>query len=207
MDLRRKRMVEEQIEARGVSDEKVIAAMLKVKRHLFVPEESRQLAYQDYPLSLGHGQTISQPYIVAYMTELLNVEKGKKVLEVGTGSGYQAAVLAEIVQEVYTIEIVENLAVSAGKKLKELGYKNVFVKHGDGFKGWPEHAPYDVIMVTAAPAEIPEKLIKQLKVGGRMVIPIGSFYQDLYLITRTRTGFEKERMLSVRFVPMIKGNE
>ena len=204
MDISRQRMVEEQIESRGVSNEKVLAAMRKVERHLFVPKESRRLAYQDHPISIGHEQTISQPFIVAYMTDLLNLNKTDKVLEIGTGSGYQAAILAELAEEVYTIEIIKKLAETAKSRLKKLGYNNIFVRHGDGFKGWPEHAPYDVIIVTAAPPEIPEELITQLKVGGRMVVPVGSFSQDLYVIEKTKEGFSKERTLPVRFVPMVK---
>ena len=200
-------MVDEQIEARGISDEKVLEAMRSVVRHLFVPAIWRFMAYADRPLGIGYGQTISQPYIVAYMTEAALLAPGDKVLEIGTGSGYQAAILAEIVGDVYTIEIVELLAESSEKRLKGLGYTNIFVRYGDGYKGWPEEAPFDAIVVTAAPAAIPEELVGQLKVGGRMVIPVGSFYQQLYRITKTENGTKKETLLPVRFVPMVHGEE
>ena len=205
--LRRQEMIETQIVSRGVSDKRVLDAMLKVERHRFVPFIVRAMAYNDSPLPIGHGQTISQPYIVAYMTEAARLNPEDRVLEVGTGSGYQAAVLAEIAREVYTIEIVEPLADDARQRLKELGYQNIFVKHGDGYKGWPEKSPFDVIVVTAAPEEIPPELIHQLKAGGRMVVPIGSFFQELYLVTRTESGFEKKNLLPVRFVPMVHGQE
>ncbi len=201
---KRKKMVEEQIQMRGIKDKAVLEAMLKVKRHLFVPKEDWAYAYEDYPLSIGYGQTISQPYIVGYMTEILKLKEEERVLEIGTGSGYQAAILAEIVKEVYTVEIIKELAEGAQQKLKELGYKNIHVKHGDGFEGWDEYAPFDAMIVTAAPNEIPQKLVEQLKEGGRMVIPVGSFFQDLYLIIKTKEGIEKKKMLPVRFVPMIK---
>jgi len=204
---KREQMVQRQIEARGVSDKKVLEAMRRVERHLFIPMIGRLVAYGDHPVSIGYGQTISQPYIVAYMTESARLEPDDKVLEIGTGSGYQAAILAEIVGEVYTIEIVEPLAEQAEKRLKDLGYDNIVVRHGDGYKGWPEEAPFDAVVVTAAPDEIPQELVKQLKVGGRMVIPVGSFYQELYRITKTENGIEKERLLPVRFVPMIHGAE
>ncbi|HID11609.1 MAG TPA: protein-L-isoaspartate(D-aspartate) O-methyltransferase [Candidatus Latescibacteria bacterium] len=198
----RERMVREQIEARGVKDSLVSAAMRKVPRHLFVPERHRGEAYADYPLPIGHGQTISQPYIVAYMTEALGLKGDEKVLEIGTGSGYQAAVLAEIVDSVFTIEIIPELARSAEKRLKALGYRNVFVRCGDGYKGWPEHAPFDAIIVTAAPDHIPQPLVDQLKVGGRMVIPIGNVFQQLVLIIKREKEVEKRPLLPVRFVPM-----
>jgi protein-L-isoaspartate(D-aspartate) O-methyltransferase len=200
----RKRMVDQQIRQRGVGDPHVLEAMLKVPRHLFVPEDEREWAYEDHPLSIGNEQTISQPYIVAFMTELLRAKATDKVLEIGTGSGYQAAVLANIVQEVYTIEIIGELADSAEKRLQEMGYQNVFVRHGDGYEGWPEKAPFDGIIVTAAPKEIPVALVAQLKTGGRMILPVGSFYQELYVVTKTSEGFTKENVLPVRFVPMIK---
>jgi protein-L-isoaspartate(D-aspartate) O-methyltransferase len=205
--LRRQEMIETQIVSRGVSDKRVLDAMLKVERHLFVPFLVRAMAYNDSPLSIGHGQTISQPYIVAYMTEAAQLKADDRVLEIGTGSGYQAAVLAEMAREVYTIEIVEPLADDARRRLKELGYQNIFVKHGDGYKGWPEKSPFDVIIVTAAPEEIPPELVNQLKAGGRMVVPIGSFFQELYLVTSTESGFTKESLLPVRFVPMVHGEE
>lgn len=204
---KREAMVNEQIIGRGIKDQKVIAAMRAVERHLFVPFLFRHLAYQDGPVSIGHNQTISQPYIVAFMTEIAGLNDNDRVLEIGTGSGYQAAVLAEIVKEVYTIEIRKPLADEARERLENLGYKNVVVKYGDGYQGWPEHAPFDKIIVTAAPDEIPMELIKQLKVGGTMVLPIGSFYQELYLITRTKDGFDKKPIIPVRFVPMVHGNK
>lgn len=202
---KRESMVTQQIEARGISDKKVLAAMRKVKRHLFVPYLWRRNAYQDSPLPIGYSQTISQPYIVAFMTEAAALKGKEKVLEIGTGSGYQAAILAEIVKEVYTIEILKPLADEVLIRLSDLGYKNIKVRHGDGYLGWEEHAPFDVIIVTAAPDDVPQKLIQQLKVGGRMVIPIGSFFQELYLITKREGAIEKEALLPVRFVPMIKG--
>ena len=204
---RREAMVRDQIERRGVSDPRVLAAMRSVKRHLFVPPALVSIAYQDGPLPIGHGQTISQPYIVAYMTEALRLGPTDKVFEVGTGSGYQAAVLAEIVDQVYTVEILEALAESAKKRLAELGYDNVHVKYGDGYQGWPEFAPFDAIIVTAAPDHIPEKLIEQLKVGGRMILPVGTYYQELKLVTKTEGGFHEQRLIPVRFVPMVKGND
>ena len=203
----RRQMIKWQIKGRGVTDERVLRAMMKVQRHLFVPRKFREEAYRDTPLPIGYGQTISQPYIVAYMTEAARLEPNDRVLEIGTGSGYQAAVLSEIVREVYTVEILKPLAESAAKRLKQLGYKNVNAKRGDGYKGWPEHAPFDAIIVTAAPPEIPEELIKQLKTGGKMVVPVGSFFQEIYLITRTKSGFEKKALMPVRFVPMIKGKK
>ncbi|MFH1360364.1 MAG: protein-L-isoaspartate(D-aspartate) O-methyltransferase [Candidatus Omnitrophota bacterium] len=204
---KRKTMVEHQIKARGIRDENVLSAMLKVKRHLFVPLTNRAYSYEDYPLPIGYDQTISQPYIVAYMTEAALLKPDDKVLEIGTGSGYQAAVLAEIVREVYSVEIIDALAQSADKHLKDLGYTNIFVKNGDGYQGWKEHAPFDVVIVTAAPDKVPQELINQMKVGGRMVIPVGSFSQELIRITKTKTGTEKEFLLPVRFVPMVKGKE
>jgi protein-L-isoaspartate(D-aspartate) O-methyltransferase len=189
---------------RPVRDPAVIASMRKVKRHLFVPADNILGSYADHPLPIGFGQTISQPYIVAAMTEAIRPKSGQKVLEIGTGSGYQAAVLAEIVDHVYTIEIVEELATSAAKQLKNLGYKNVTVKAGDGYKGWPEHAPFDGIIVTAAPDHVPKPLVEQLKVGGLMVIPVGGQWegQDLRLIRKTETGALQESIMGVRFVPM-----
>lgn len=204
---KRKKMVEDQIIARGVKDEKVIAAMLKVPRHEFVPDKWKDHAYEDHPLPIGFGQTISQPYIVASMTEVLDIKKSDKVFEVGTGSGYQAAVLAELAGTVYTIEIVKELAERAQDTLKRLGYRNITVKHGDGYKGMPEFSPFDAIIVTAAPPEIPEELVKQLKMGGRMVLPLGEDYQELVLIKKTEKGIEKKILYPVRFVPMIKGKE
>lgn len=200
---RRGKMVEEQIKRRGVSDERVLEAMEKVPRHLFVPENLRGRAYDDHPLPIGGGQTISQPYIVAFMTEAARLDPSDRVLEIGAGSGYQAAVLAELVKEVYTVEILKPLADSAATRLKELGYDNVRVKWGDGYRGWLEYAPFDAIIVTAAPLLVPEDLIAQLRVGGRMVIPVGDFFQELYLLTRTENGYRKKALLPVRFVPMV----
>jgi protein-L-isoaspartate(D-aspartate) O-methyltransferase len=197
-------MVDEQIAARGVTDPRVLAAMLKVERDLFVPAALRKAAYADEPLPIGCGQTISQPYIVAYMTEALGLGPEDRVLEIGTGSGYQAAILAELAKEVYTIEVVEPLAEASRERLASLGYSNVEVICGDGYSGLPKKAPFDAIMVTAAPPEIPEELAAQLKTGGRMIVPAGSFFQELYLITKTVAGLETKPLLSVRFVPMIR---
>jgi len=204
---RRRDMVERQIKARGVDDERVLAAMEKVERHRFTPAYLRDAAYHDSPLPIGRGQTISQPYIVAFMTEAAGIGPEDRVLEIGTGCGYQAAVLAELAKEVYTIEIIKELADTAGKRLKKLGYGNVKVRWGDGYEGWPEFAPYDAIIVTAAPAEAPKELMKQLKAGGRMVVPVGSLFQELYLIEKTNGGYRKKALLPVRFVPMVKGDE
>ncbi|MBI4367845.1 MAG: protein-L-isoaspartate(D-aspartate) O-methyltransferase [Candidatus Omnitrophica bacterium] len=203
LELPRQRMVQEQVEARGIKDRDVLSAMNRVERHQFVPVFLRPLAYEDGPLPIGENQTISQPYIVALMTELLAVDSEDRVLEIGTGSGYQAAVLAEIAKEVYTIEILPSLAASAEKRLAELGHTNVHVKTGDGYLGWPEEAPFDGIMLTAAPDEIPTPLVDQLKVGGRIVAPIGEFpNQVLYVIQKTKEGLKKEEIIPVRFVPM-----
>jgi len=198
----RKRMVETQIRARGVKDARVLKAMEKVPRHRFVPEHLWDEAYFDEPLPIGYGQTISQPYVVAYMTEQLGLTGDEKVLEIGTGSGYQAAILAELAKEVYTIEIIPELGKRAAEVLKELGYENVHVRIGDGYRGWPEAAPFDAIILTAAPDHVPQPLLDQLKVGGRMILPLGDFYQDLVLITKTEKGIKKERKIPVRFVPM-----
>jgi protein-L-isoaspartate(D-aspartate) O-methyltransferase len=197
-------MVRNQIRARGINDEKVLAAMLKVERHRFVPPAYRSEAYEDYPLPVGEGQTISQPYIVAFMTEALELERSDRVLEIGTGSGYQAAILAEICDSVYTIEIFPSLALSAKKTLDELGYTNVFVRIGDGYQGWVEHAPYDAIIVTCAPDHVPEMLEAQLAEGGRMIIPVGGDYtQNLILLKKKAGKLQKQNVLPVRFVPMI----
>ena len=205
----RERMVNEQIAARGVSDARVLKAMREVPRHMFVPERYRSSAYQDTPLSIGEGQTISQPYIVAFMTEVLMPEPDHRVLEIGTGSGYQAAILAELVSDVYTIEIIESLANRAEERLKDLGYENVYIKVGDGYKGWPEKAPFDAIMVTAAPEKIPQPLIDQLREGGRMIVPVGTHYsvQKLVLGIKTNGELKRKNILPVRFVPMVKGEE
>jgi protein-L-isoaspartate(D-aspartate) O-methyltransferase len=198
----RENMVETQIKARGVKDQRVLSAMLKVERHLFVPKEYQTSAYSDQPLPIGEGQTISQPYIVALMTELLELKGGEKVLEIGTGSGYQAGVLAELVSEVYSIEIIETLANSAKNLLLNLGYKNINVKAGDGYLGWPEVAPFDAIIVTAAPDHIPKPLLEQLKEGGRMVIPVGTYSQELKKIIKRAGKIETTGVIPVIFVPM-----
>jgi protein-L-isoaspartate(D-aspartate) O-methyltransferase len=205
-DDERRRMVETQIRARDVRDVRVLAAMAKVPRHRFVPEAYRQQAYEDYPLPIGAEQTISQPYIVALMTSLLELRGGERVLEIGTGSGYQAAVLAEIAGEVCTMEILVPLAERARRTLGELGYDNVAVRVGDGWQGWPEKAPFDGILVTAAPPHVPASLVDQLKVGGRLVIPVGRFFQDLLVYTKTEKGLEKRNVIPVRFVPMTGGD-
>jgi len=201
----RKEMVQRQIKARGIKDERVINAILKVPRHKFVPGPLSNAAYEDIPLPIGYGQTISQPYIVAFMTEVLNLKKTDKVLEIGTGSGYQAAILAELCDKVYTIEIIPSLRKEAEERLKELGYKNIEIKTGDGYLGWEEKAPFDAIIVTAAPPTIPEKLVEQLALGGRMVLPLGNAFQELYLVRKTKDGIRKEAILPVRFVPMVHG--
>ena len=201
----RKRMVATQILARAVKDPNVLKAMQIVPRHAFIPVSQRRYAYGDYPLPIEHNQTISQPYIVAFMTDALKLKPDSKVFEIGTGSGYQAAVCAEIAREVYTIEIVEGLAKTAKERLKKLGYKNVFVKAGDGFFGWPDKGPFDAIIGTAAAKRIPEPLLEQLKPGGRMIIPTGSSlgFQYLVLVTKDKDGkIHKSKVMPVRFVPM-----
>lgn len=199
---RRWEMVETQIVSRGIRDPKLIRAMLKVPRHKFVPENLRDIAYGDNPLPIGIGQTISQPYIVALMTELLRLNSGEKVLEVGTGSGYQTAILAEMGCDVYTIEIVGPLSEKAQEVLKSLGYQNIHYKIGDGYRGWPQFTPFDAVIVTAAPDHMPEPLIEQLKTNGRMVIPVGVEYQELLLIKKTDKGTDMKTVTPVRFVPM-----
>jgi protein-L-isoaspartate(D-aspartate) O-methyltransferase len=199
----RNRMVDEQIALRDVRDPRVLAAMRKVPRHLFVPPETREAAYQDSPLPIGLDQTISQPYIVALMTQLAKAAPGKKVLDVGTGSGYQAAVLAETCEHVYSIEILCQLATEADLRLKQLGYKNVTVKCGDGYAGWPEAAPFDLIIVAAAPRDVPAPLIDQLAPGGRLVIPVGSVHQELLVVEKAQDGSVRRFSAGgVRFVPM-----
>ena len=200
--MQRERMVSHQIEARGVKDSLVLESMRSVPRHLFVPENYRDAAYQDSPLPIGESQTISQPYIVALMTELLEVEAGEKVLEIGTGSGYQAAILAAMGVEVRSIEIRPRLCEKAAETLAELGYNSVEVRCGDGFGGWPDEAPFDGIIVTAAPEWVPDPLLEQLDEGAKMVIPVGDFYQELKVITRTQDGFDERAVIPVRFVPM-----
>ena len=199
------KMVEEQIRQRGISDEDVLRVMKTVPRHKFVPMPYDQHAYEDRPLPIGNDQTISQPYIVALMTDLLALQGDEKVLEIGTGSGYQAAILGELAGEVYTIEIVEELANSSKNKLEEMGYSNVHVRHGNGYKGWPEKAPFDRVIVTAAPEEIPEALKEQMKVGGKMVLPVGDRFQELKVLTKKDEGeFAIETITGVRFVPMVE---
>jgi len=197
------------VASRRVTDARVLAAMRKVPRHLFVPESVRAQAYADSPLPIGEDQTISQPFIVGYMTQALELEPADKVLEIGTGSGYQAAILAELARTVHTVEIVPVLARRAEATLKSLGYKNVRVKAGDGYRGWPEHAPFDAIIVTCAPDHIPEPLVSQLKLGGRMIIPVGPdaagspwIPQELILVRKTKEGMKREKAFDVRFVTM-----
>ncbi|MCE5250263.1 protein-L-isoaspartate(D-aspartate) O-methyltransferase [bacterium] len=203
----RERMVNNQIKARGIRDSRVLKAMMKVPRHLFVPPSCRSQSYNDCPLPIGEGQTISQPYIVAFMTEVLELRKSDRVLEIGTGSGYQAAILGEIVDEVYTIELIPELGERARTLLEELGYTDITVKIGDGFKGWPEKAPFDAIIVTCAPEDIPPALVEQLKEGGRMIIPVGSAggVQNLIKGVKKSGRLTTIDVLPVRFVPMIKG--
>ena len=196
-------MIQQQLMTRGINDNRVLGTMAKVPREEFIPPDSRAASYEDGPLPIGYGQTISQPYIVAFMTEQLHLSSGDRILEIGTGSGYQAAILAELVSEVYSIEIIEPLAKTAEATLQRLGYKNVRVKVGDGYKGWPEHAPFDAITVTCAPDHVPQPLIDQLKEGGRMIIPVGGFGdQELYLLEKKNGQLERRAVLPVRFVPM-----
>jgi len=199
----RERMMEGQIVARGIKDTRVLAALRDTPRHEFVPEALRDQAYQDHPLPIGFGQTISQPYIVALMSEVLELGGDEIVLEIGTGSGYQAAVLGRLAKEVYTIEIVPELGERAERDLARLGFLNVHVRVGDGYQGWPEHAPFDAIIVTAAPEQVPQPLVDQLAVGGRMVLPVGRWNQELVLLRRTSKGIEREKLIDVRFVPMV----
>jgi protein-L-isoaspartate(D-aspartate) O-methyltransferase len=200
----RRQMVEKQICDRGIQNPAVLAAMSKIPRHRFVDPSLIDLAYKDYPLPIGHRQTISQPYIVAYMTEAAEISPDKTVLEIGTGCGYQAAVLGELAKEVYTVEIIPKLAEQARQILRELGYQNVHVKAGDGYQGWEEHAPYDAILVTAAPATIPKPLLNQLALNGRMVIPVGTWKQDMTIVQKTPDGAILEKTIPVMFVPMTR---
>ena len=214
---KKQRMVGEQIKARGITDTRVLAAMEKVPRHKFVPDKIRVHSYNDEPLSIGegcnpygdhpcpigYGQTISQPYIVAYMTERMNLKRGEKVLEIGTGSGYQTAILAEIVKDVYSVELNESLSKKSRSTLRELGYKNIQFKVGDGSYGWKEFSPFDAIIVTAAPCVIPQPLKEQLSVGGKLIVPVGDTFQNLMLIVRRQRGFTEKKLLSVRFVPLV----
>lgn len=195
-------MVDRQLAGRDIVDPQVLRVMRRVPRHLFVPERVREYAYADHPLPIGEEQTISQPYIVAFMTQALELKKGNRVLEIGTGSGYQAAVLAELVEEVYTIEIIPALAERAEKLLDELGYDGIQVRAGDGYLGWPEAAPFDAIIVTAAPDHIPAPLIEQLGEGGRLVLPVGDEYQELMRVIKEGGEMRRESLLPVRFVPM-----
>ena len=197
-------MVLTQIIGRGVKDARVLTVLAQTARHKFVPSEMVPYAYKDRPLPIGEDQTISQPYIVALMTELLDLSGTEKVLEIGTGSGYQAAVLSPLVADVYTIEIVKTLALRAQKILEELGMKNVYVRWGDGYKGWPDEAPFDRIIVTAAPDEVPSALIDQLRAGGKLVIPVGKYWQELKVITKvSRSQIDEQSIIPVRFVPMV----
>lgn len=203
----REKMVDEQIVSRGIRDQKVLEAMRKVPRHKFVSESQLEYAYSDSPLPIGYNQTISQPYIVALMTKCLKLSDMSKVLEIGTGSGYQAAILAEIAKIVYSMEIVEELALSASRLFDELGYKNIEVKHGNGYLGWPEYAPFNRIIITAAPKRIPQNLVDQLELDGRMIVPVGDFYQELILVTKTEKEINQKNITGVRFVPMVGENE
>jgi len=197
-----RRSLVDQLRSQGINSNAVLDAMLKVPRHEFVPSSQRHFSYQNRPLPIGHGQTISQPFIVGYMTEAASIAPGEKVLEIGTGSGYQAAVLAELAKEVYTIEIIPELAEGARSVLSKLGYQNVRVKTGNGYVGWPEQSPFDAIVVTAAPDEIPQALVDQLAVKGKMVIPVGSMFQEMVIITRDESGVVERRTIPVQFVPM-----
>ena len=199
----RRRKLVELLKSRGLNSKTVLDALLKVPRHKFVPASHRNLAYEDRALPIAHEQTISQPYIVGYMTEAAEIAPGDRVLEIGTGSGYQAAVLAELAKEVYSIEIIPSLADSARSLLSELGYKNVQVKAGNGYLGWPEHAPFDAIIVTAAPDAVPQALVDQLAVGGTMVVPVGSGFQQMVIITKRESGVVERRTIPVAFVPMV----
>ena len=198
-----RRKLVEALKSRGLKNKTVRDALLKVPRHKFVPSSHQHRAYEDRALPIGHEQTISQPYIVGYMTEAADIAPGDRVLEIGTGSGYQAAVLAQLAKEVYSIEIIPTLADNARNLLRELGYKNVQVKTGNGYLGWPEHAPFDAIIVTAAPDEVPQALVDQLAVGGTMVVPVGAQFQEMVIITKSESGVVQRRTIPVAFVPMV----
>ena len=200
--LQRRAMVDEQIRQRGIREREVLKAMEQVPRHLFVPESVRSKAYEDAALAIGPGRAIYQPYVVALMTSLLDLDRGDKVLEVGTGTGYHAAILSRIAREVYSIEIDSTAAAQASKRLAGLGYPNVFVRHGDGYQGWVEKGPFDAILLSVAPPRVPKPLIDQLRVGGKMVVPVGGFFQDLLVITKTADGLEKRTVIPVRVAPM-----
>jgi protein-L-isoaspartate(D-aspartate) O-methyltransferase len=199
---KQRRQLVKQLHSEGIQNQGVLDALSKVPRHRFVPPAYRHLAYQNRPLPIGKDQTISQPFIVGYMTEAAEIASGEKVLEIGTGSGYQAAVLAEVAKEVYTIEIIPDLADSSRTLLREMGYKNVQVKTGNGYEGWADHAPFDAIVVTAAPDEVPKALVEQLAVRGKMVIPVGKSFQQMVIITKTESGVVEQRTIPVAFVPM-----
>ena len=201
-EVERKQMVQTQLRGRKIQDQRVLAAMSKVPRHEFLDSWCQALAYSDRPLPIPHHQTISQPYIVAYMTQAANIASGDKVLEIGTGCGYHTAILAEIAKQVYSVEIIPQLSQQASQTLSKLGYKNIEFKIGDGYQGWREHAPYDAIIVTAAPQYIPHALIKQLKINGTMIIPVGTWHQDLVVLTKTENHIVLEKTIPVRFVPM-----
>ena len=200
--LQRRAMVDEQIRQRGIREREVLKAMEQVPRHLFVPESVRPKAYEDEALPISPGRAIYQPYVVALMTSLLELDRGDKVLEVGTGTGYHAAILSRIAREVYSIEIDSTAASQARQRLSGLGYPNVFVRHGDGYQGWPDKAPFDAILLSVAPPRVPKPLIDQLRVGGKMVVPVGGFFQDLLVITKTADGLEKRTVIPVRVAPM-----
>ncbi|MFY9823756.1 MAG: protein-L-isoaspartate(D-aspartate) O-methyltransferase [Thermoanaerobaculia bacterium] len=202
LDGLRHAMVQQQVKQRGITKPEVLAAMEQVPRHLFVPDSLRADAYSDRPLVLGPGRTVYQPYLVALMTSLLELKKGDKVLEIGTGSGYHAAVLSRIAREVYSVEIVDTVASQASKRLYTLGYHNVEVRVGDGYRGWPERAPFDAILLSAGTPKIPKLLIDQLRIGGKMVVPLGGFFQDLLVITKAADGIEKRTIIPVRLSPM-----
>lgn len=198
----RRQMVEYQLRLRGIKNQRVLAAMAKVPRHQFVDSWEQDFAYSDRPLPIDHNQTISQPYIVAYMTQAAEISPESKVLEIGTGCGYQAAVLAEIANQVYSLEIIPQLAQKARQTLSQLGYKNIKVKTGDGYQGWVEYAPYDAIVVTAAPEQMPTTLIDQLALNGKIVIPVGTWHQEIFVLTKTQQGIVEKKTIPVRFVPM-----